>query len=243
MAQEHHQFLVPLIGAGIWFGGLLAMIITWAAQGRPHYTSQDDSIPFISDIAADILKPLFIPVCVITASSFVLSFAMERRLRHVGRMPCNMRRREKVFAWLAICGALLGGVGLILLSIFDTKRHNKLHRVFLLIFVLGVALSAIFSVLEFRWLNKHYTYFPRLRRSYIAKTIIVFILIILAIAFGVTLGTRNNAAAVLEWVVAFGFTFYVLTFVYDLRLVWSQWVDQDSRSGSHDLVLMPEKRY
>ncbi|KAF8478863.1 Frag1/DRAM/Sfk1, partial [Gautieria morchelliformis] len=148
---------------------------------------------------------------------------------------------ERVFAWLAICGTLLGGMGLILLSIFDTKRHHKLHRVFLLIFVLGVALSAIFSVLEFRWLNKHYTYFPRLQCSYITKTIIVLILIILAIAFGVTLGTRNNAAAVLEWIIAFGFTFFLLTFVYDLRLVRSQWVDQDSRSGSHDLVLTPEK--
>ncbi|KAF8528548.1 Frag1/DRAM/Sfk1 [Gautieria morchelliformis] len=243
MAQEHYQFLVPLIGAGVWLGGLLAMMITWAAQGKPHYISQDDSIPFISDIAADILKPLFIAVCVITASSFVLSLAIERWLRHVGRMPRDMRRRGKVFAWLAICGALLGGVGLILLSIFDTKRHYKLHRVFwYLIFVLGVALSAIFTVLEFRWLNKHYTYFPRLRRSYIAKAIIVLILIILAIAFGVTLGTKNNAAAVLEWVVAFGFTFYLLTFVYDLRLVRS-WVDKDSKSGSHELVPRPEVRY
>lgn len=59
-----------------------------------------------------------------------------------------MRRREKVMSSLAIFGAFLGGVGLILLSIFDTKRHPKLHRVFLLLFVLGAALSAIFTVIE-----------------------------------------------------------------------------------------------
>ena len=59
-----------------------------------------------------------------------------------------MRRREKIMSSLAIFGAFLGGVGLILLSIFDTKRHPKLHRVFLLIFVLGAALSAIFTVIE-----------------------------------------------------------------------------------------------
>lgn len=63
----------------------------------------------------------------------------------------NMRRREKVMSVLAILGAFLGGVGLILLSIFDTKRHPKLHRVFLLIFVVGAALSAIFTVVEVRF--------------------------------------------------------------------------------------------
>ena len=62
-----------------------------------------------------------------------------------------MRRHEKVMSVLAILGAFLGGVGLILLSIFDTKRHPKLHRVFLLIFVVGAALSAIFTVVEVRF--------------------------------------------------------------------------------------------
>ena len=61
-----------------------------------------------------------------------------------------MRRRERVFACLAILGAFIGGCGLILLSIFDTKRHTSLHRVFLLVFIVGVGLSAIFTVVEVR---------------------------------------------------------------------------------------------
>ena len=59
-----------------------------------------------------------------------------------------MRRRERVLSSLAIAWAFVGGCGLILLSIFDTKRHPSLHRVFLLVFILGVGLSAIFTVLE-----------------------------------------------------------------------------------------------
>ncbi len=59
-----------------------------------------------------------------------------------------MRRRERVFSCLAILGSFIGGCGLILLSIFDTKRHPTLHRVFLLVFIVGVALSAIFTVVE-----------------------------------------------------------------------------------------------
>ena len=61
------------------------MIITWAAQGKPHYVSEDGSIPYISDIGADILKPLFIVGCAITGVSFFLALVVERWLRHSGR--------------------------------------------------------------------------------------------------------------------------------------------------------------
>ena len=59
-----------------------------------------------------------------------------------------MRKRERVFSILAILGSFLGGLGLILLSIFDTKRHTSAHRAFLLVFIVGVGLSAIFSIIE-----------------------------------------------------------------------------------------------
>lgn len=59
-----------------------------------------------------------------------------------------MRRRERVFSSLAILGSFIGGAGLILLSGFDTKRYTTLHRLFLLIFIVGVGLSAIFTVVE-----------------------------------------------------------------------------------------------
>ena len=42
-------------------------------------------------------------------------------------------------------------------------------------------------------------------------------LIILAIAFGVLLGRNQNAGAVIEWIIAFLFTFYLLSFWHDLH--------------------------
>jgi len=140
-----------------------------------------------------------------------------------------MRTRERVFAALAIAGATLGGVSLILLSIFDTARHEKAHRSFLLIFMVGVAISALFTVLEFRWLNKHYADSRRLHYSYIAKAIIVFVLVALSIGFGGSLDKRHEAAAVLEWIIAFGFTFYLLTFVFDL-LIANQLSDESNQN-------------
>lgn len=61
-----------------------------------------------------------------------------------------MRRRERVLSSLAILGSFIGGCGLILLSIFDTKRYTNPHRLFLLIFIVGVGLSAIFTILQVR---------------------------------------------------------------------------------------------
>lgn len=143
------------------------MLITWLASGRPKYVSQEGKIAYISDVGADKLKPLFVVACSITGVSFFLALSIERWLRHSGRcvafthfywttsdidghvrLVANMRRRERVLSTLAIIGSFIGGCGLILLSIFDTKRHTNLHRLFLLIFIVGVGLSAIFTIME-----------------------------------------------------------------------------------------------
>ena len=137
-----------------------------------------------------------------------------------------MRRRERVLSSLAILGALIGGAGLVLLTVFDTLRHHTLHRTFLLVFILGVALSAIFTVLEYRWISHDFTEVRKLRRAYVAKGMIAGVLIVLAIGFGVSLyegahrqsSTAYFVGAVLEWTIAFGFTLYLLTFYADLRM-------------------------
>jgi hypothetical protein len=59
-----------------------------------------------------------------------------------------MSKRELILSILAFAGSIVGGAGLILLSIFDTRRFTSLHRAFLLVFMLGVAFSAIFIVIE-----------------------------------------------------------------------------------------------
>jgi len=67
-------------------------------------------------------------------------------------MP-TMRRRELVLGVLAAISAFIGGAGLILLSVFDTAQYTTPHRVFLLVFMMGVSLSAIFTVVEVEWLQ------------------------------------------------------------------------------------------
>ncbi|KAK0485123.1 Frag1/DRAM/Sfk1 [Armillaria novae-zelandiae] len=220
MSGEHQHWAyiwIPVLGGFMWFSTLLSMLITWLATGRPHYVSMDGSIAYISDIGADILKPLFIAGCGITAVCFFLSLCVERGLRHAGRLMPHMRTRERIFGHLAMFGSFVGGCGLILLSIFDTKRYTSLHRIFLLVFMLGVAISAIFTVIEFRWLSRDFQRVRTLKIAYLAKAIIATILILLAFAFGVALYRSTNVGAVLEWTISFGFTLYLLTFFFDLR--------------------------
>lgn len=221
MPRAHQHWLyvwIPLVTAAVWFGTLLAMLITWLAQGRPHYVSQDGSIAYISDVGADILKPLFVTGCSITAAGFFLSLVVERWLRHSGRLIPQMRRRERALSILAIFGSFIGGAGLILLSVFDTKRHPSAHRAFLLVFIVGVGLSAIFTVIEYRWISKDFEELRKLKFAYILKGTIAAILILCAIAFAIALFNATDVGAILEWIIAFGYTFYLLTFFFDLRL-------------------------
>lgn len=216
--HQHWVYVwIPLITSFVWFGMLWAMLITWLAQGRPKYVSQDGKIAYISDIGADILKPLFITGASITGVGFFLCLVVERLLRHTGRLPPAMRRRETVFNYLSIFGSLAGAVGLILLAVYDTKRHTKAHRGFLLLFMLGVTISAIFTIIEYRWISENFRELRKLKIAYIAKAVITTILVLMAIAFAVALYKSTDTGAVLEWAIAFGFTFYLLTFFYDLR--------------------------
>ncbi|KAF8899901.1 Frag1/DRAM/Sfk1 [Gymnopilus junonius] len=215
----HWQYVwIPLVAAGVWFGSLLAMLIVYLASGRPKYVSQEGNIAYISDVGASGLKPLFVTACAITAVGFFLSLVVERILRHTGRLVPDMRTREHVLSILAIIGSFIGGCGLLLLSILDTKRHSTAHRVCLLIFIVGIALSAIFSIIEYRLLQKDFPDYTTIRIAYIAKGLIATILILLAIAFGITLRVAQDVGAILEWIIAFGFTLYLLVFYYDLRL-------------------------
>jgi len=190
------------------------MIIVWLAQGQPKYTSMSPNqrIAYISDIGADVLKPLFVTGSAFTGVFFFCSLLAMRRNHSL------IRRLERTLDVLSVLAGLMGAVCLLLLAVFDTRRHPSLHRLFLLLFMLGVVFSALFTTIEYRRLGKTYTEHPILKISYRFKQAIVCGEVALSVAFGVTMYRKlNDVAAILEWLVAFVFTFYVLSFFFDLR--------------------------
>jgi hypothetical protein len=125
---------------------LITMLVYYSAIGRPHYPSMDPdmTIPHISDVGAFTLKPLFITGSVITTVFLDLAFLSERWLRHNGRLARNTTRLEKILSNVSIAFAVIGTVGLVCLSIFDSYRYGNLHNIFLAMFIGGYIISAIF---------------------------------------------------------------------------------------------------
>ncbi|KAK2768845.1 hypothetical protein FQN54_000705 [Arachnomyces sp. PD_36] len=212
-------WLLPVLSACVWLGMLLGLFVRWETLGAPHYPSMepDQNIAFISDIGATYLKPLFIAGSAVTTVSFDLAFIAERWLRHVGRLAPNKSWTDKIFAIISIFFAICGAAGLILLSIFDTVRYPRRHNGFLVMFIGGYLLSAVFVCAEYQRLGVHYREHRILRASFWIKLFFIIIEVALAIGFGVTSrNSQRNVAAVLEWVIALIFTFYVLSFIIDL---------------------------
>lgn len=198
---------------------LLAMLIRWEVVGHPHYPSMDPSqtIAYISDVGAYGLKPLFIAGNSITTAFLVLSFVAERWLRHTGRLARNTHTSQKILSGFSIVFGIAGAAGLILLAIFDTYHHHRLHDGFLLLFVAGYVISAIFLCAEYQRLGIHYRNHRILRISFWVKLTFILVELAFAIVFACTNFTHvSNVAAVFEWIVAFTFTFYILSFLLDL---------------------------
>lgn len=156
LANRDEQVL-PNISGLVWLGTLLGLWLSWVIDhDKRSYPSMSEHafIPYISNVGAHRLKPLFITGCALTTIFFDLSFASDRWLRHRRRLAPNTTRGEKVLKSLTIVFAIVGTVGLILLSVFDTYRHNVLHHVFLGLFIGGYIVSAIFICWEYQLLRR-----------------------------------------------------------------------------------------
>lgn len=213
-------WVTPIFAGLVWLGTLLGLLLHWIIDThRKRYASMDSrqQIAYISDVGAAELKPLFIAGCVVTTIFLDLSFGADRWLRHRGRLVPNTTTGEKVLSGLTIVFALIGTAGLILLSIFDTLRHPKLHDVFLLLFIAGYVLSAIFICWEYQRLGIRNRTHTVLRVSFWIKLVFVVVEILLAIAFVACTFTKHyNPGAVIEWVIAFIFSAYIFSFYVDL---------------------------
>jgi Frag1/DRAM/Sfk1 family protein len=156
MALHLSWWVLPIISGIIWLSTLLGLLLHWIINtDRRRYPEMKAGldIAYISNVGSHSLKPLFIAGCVLTSLTLDASFAADRWLRHQGRLVPNISLGEKVLNALTIVFAFVGTVGLILLSIFDTAKHKMLHDIFLLMFMAGYLLSAIFICWEYQRLG------------------------------------------------------------------------------------------
>jgi hypothetical protein len=81
------------------------------------------------------MQPLFIAAGSTTVVTFTLSFVVERWLRHSGRLTHNTSVFQKILSGLSIIAALIGMIGLIVLTCLNDVKHHKAHDVCLVIFM------------------------------------------------------------------------------------------------------------
>ena len=161
--------------------------------------------------------------------TFTAGFLLERWLRHMGKLAHNTSFTQKILSITAIIAGVAGACGLILLSIFDVLHHRHIHDAMLCLFIAGYVINAIFSCAQYQRLGIHYREFRVLRASFWIKLWFIFIELGLAVGFGVENKTGHyNTAAVLEWVIALVFFFYVFSFFLDFVPAW-----QDESRGPH----------
>ncbi|BEI86151.1 hypothetical protein CcaverHIS002_0604380 [Cutaneotrichosporon cavernicola] len=223
----------PLIAGLTWLGGLLALIGLWAAAGKPRYRPTQGSIVFVSHVAG-VHRTLFICITSVVAVFWWATLIAERWLRHTNRLPADMRLRERILGYCAIGSAIVAGLGLILLAVFDCYDYSRLHWSMTCIFIFFTALSASCQTGEVWSLYKDHPNRMSLLRSSIFKLIVVLSAVLGAIAFAILYGvcrgkslargshsanTCNNVtsgAAAMEWTIAFIVVFYYLSLVGDL---------------------------
>ena len=113
------------------------MLGYWLAAGSPHYSemSHNQHIAYISDLGATFLKPLFITGSTVMVVVFDFTFILERWLRHKNRLTPNYSRKEALLSVGAILAAIAGAVGLILLTIYDIRHHDRMHDICLGVFM------------------------------------------------------------------------------------------------------------
>ncbi|KAG5367903.1 Protein SFK1 [Yarrowia sp. C11] len=212
-------WIVPLLACVVWWGMLIALLTAWAVQGKPIYDfmDPDDKVAYISDVGATSLKPVFVACAATQGGLFMAALIFERWMRHKGRLLRNHQQAEKWLSVGAIIFGIFGQVGIILVSIFDTKNHHSVHVGCLVLFIVGIGISAILNSAEYTLLDKNYPDVRRLRTSYILRWIWVAIAIVLAIIFAVCNNRdKPNVAAGFEWSLSFFYGFYLLILAFDL---------------------------
>lgn len=81
------------------------------------------------------LKSLFVAGSTVAVVLFDIALLAEFRLRNQGRLVRYTSARQKQLAVMALVFAVMGAVGLIALTAFDTEEYEDLHSVLLYVFM------------------------------------------------------------------------------------------------------------
>lgn len=222
MATYQHYWIMPLVAAACWWAMLIAYLAIWAAQGKPIYefmNETDLNMIFLSDIAASgNIQPIFISLAGAQGLLFVLSLCVEMYLRDTRQLRPGAENRKHVrnsMIAAIICG-IIGQLGILFVSIFNTRVFHHVHESMLVIFIVFVAISSLSSVAEYASLDKDYKLKRHVIVSLVARVIWFAVELGFAIAFGCLRNINKSRQADMEWCLCFVYPLYMFIMAWDL---------------------------
>lgn len=147
---RHSQklWMFPLTAGSAWFTTLSILLLRWLAIGQPRYPGQvNPEVPFISDIAAFTLQPVFIVGCAVTGVSFAGTVFAVHHVRYSDKFYglADDAEWRQVTSFVALFAGLVAAACLFLLSVFDTFENNDEHRYLLMSTFGALALSSLLT--------------------------------------------------------------------------------------------------
>lgn len=244
-----HYYLIPIVCLVVWWGMLIALLVCWYAQGEPQYSWNDEyqSPPYISDLGATNLQPLFISCAGFQAIFFVGTLVMEYFLRRYRKLQPWVSTKQSKFQIISIVCAIIGQLGILFVSIFTTTAFHSVHLLMVAIFIVFSFFTCVFNFLNsfifgnyptrlspnhekvifgtHRWANLYMV-------SFFLKLVWLCGAVVFAVIFGYKMKTDEaSLSAVFEWTISF---WYGLLLVF-----WS--IDLFPSAVKHYQLRHPEK--
>ncbi|KAI1119603.1 hypothetical protein F5Y14DRAFT_9070 [Nemania sp. NC0429] len=215
--SHRRLWLFPLLASATWFTTLTILLLRWLSLGRPRYPGQvNPDVPFISDIGAATLQPVFIVGCAATGICFSgTAFAVH----HVRYSPgfyglAHDARWRQCTSLVALVAGLAAAASLVLLSIFDTYNAHARHLYLLLGTFGGLSVSALATTVVWWDQARGDVVFVGLRRWCLLNTFLVLCQMSVGLSFVALLRAGHfHIAGILEWCLAYMGAFWLLSFV------------------------------
>lgn len=230
-----HYYFIPLIALVVWWGMLIALLSCWSLQGHPIYAFMGgvkQNPVYISDVGATNLKPLFISCAGFQAIFFVGTLVMEYFLRTKKKLQPYVSKKQPKLAIASIVCAIIGQLGILFVSIFDTVHYHPVHLSMVAVFIGGSFFACFFNFLNsfifgnyphrlspthekvifgrHRWANIYMV-------SFWLKTFWLLVAAALALCFGafMKLG-KESTSAIFEWCISFWYGVLLIMWAMDL---------------------------
>lgn len=230
-----HYYLIPLVALVVWWGMLIALLSAWSLQGHPIYWFMNGEFQnpvYISDVGATNLQPVFIACTGFQLIFFVGTLVMEYVLRTRQKLQPYVSLKQPKFAIVSIICALIGELGILMVSIFKTNKFHSVH-----ISMVGVFIFFVFWACFFNFLNSFiFGNFPQRLHpnhekvifgshrwanlymlSFFIKLFWLCAAVVFAVFFGYNMKKGNNSlSAIFEWTISFWYGLLLLLWAMDL---------------------------